>query len=403
MPLFVDYLEFNSIVLSLLIALFFCFVAKRTKLIFSYGDPFILPVFQVVFSFFLVFINSLIGYKELADFVVFFFILMFANFVFSKVKKVNVVGCDIFDGFAKFILLVSVIFNIILFFKKGVIFLSADVGAAKVEFYRGAGLFKRINQLSIPILTIYSFRAWFFVTAKYSKQVAVVVFLFVCYLLMTMGAKSGLIVLIFYYFTFIYFSRKKLNYKFVFLMVASSLFATMVMFSVIYGDKAIGFLVYRLMSFADGPVYYFASARESIEGTLSVFYPFEQLAVSLRLFDESSLSSLGPMINRIHFGLNDGLYGPNPQIFVEADAILGEYALIYLIISSVFIAFIKNLAANEYSYVLFSAMFIPFFIDSQYAFNNFFNLLILMFLFSGYFVFFMIPFYVRKSYLRPKN
>jgi hypothetical protein len=283
--------------------------------------------------------------------------------------------------FSVFLFFLVFLLNVYLIFTKGFLIFSDNVGLAKVEFYQGIGIFKRINQFSIPILGLTSF--YWYIEKKYIFKASIFMLL-VVYLMLTLGSKSGLIDLIFIFGVYSSFKKNKINYLKLMPIFFILFLSSLTIFYIVLGDTFITGFFYRVLSFSDGPVYYFY-------GNLSKYinypitYVFDQMFVGMRFYANLKYESLGPLINSIYNNYENPLFGPNPQIFVEADVFFKNFYFIYYIVIAFIFGFCRKLMATPFSYLLMYLFIGPLIIDSQYAFSNLFSLIILFLIFSCYF------------------
>ena len=146
-------------------------------------------------------------------------------------------------------------------------------------------------------------------------------------------------------------------------------------FQVVYGIYWRSALSYRILSYIDGPAYFYIGRLEKfIQYGFS--YHFDQLLVSLRLIEKMKYISIGPMINRVYFNFDNLLYGPNPQIFVEGRVIYGNFFFLYYIGLALIFTALRKSTNNLYIFLILSLFYNSIFLDSQYAFNNVLDLLI---------------------------
>jgi hypothetical protein len=296
--------------------------------------------------------------------------------VFSKV----IIDDKVWLEFSLFLFGFLVLVNVYLVLNKGFIIFQDDVGMAKVEFYQGVGLFKRINQVSIPIIGMASLHFWF----NDKKYKAMLLGFLSIYLILSLGAKSGLIVVIFILGAYSRFKYVKINY-YKLIPFALLLFCTsMLMFYLIYRDQFLTAFAYRFISFSDGPVYYYyGDLAKYIH--LPFYYMFDQMNVAFRFYSNLHFTSLGPMINSLYFNYENDLFGPNPQIFVESDVLFGQFYFFYYVLMALIFGVFRKMMATSFSFLLIYEFINPILVDSQYAFSNLYNIFLLLFLLIFYF------------------
>jgi hypothetical protein len=106
---------------------------------------------------------------------------------------------------------------------------------------------------------------------------------------------------------------------------------------------------------------------------------------------------MGPQINSLYFGYNNPLFGPNPQIFVEAVVLFKDYFFIFYFLVVLILFFTRKVPQNAFSFSLIASGFISIIIDSQLAFYNLFNILLAYFLALSYILVKKLFFYNRRK------
>ncbi len=383
MPILTEIIPNYIIFLAILFYFFVAIFLKKVNFFYNYLDPLMFVFFQIFFTFFILVALNLIGIGHVIAFGLFFITLLVIDKTKLEVYSFVLIREKIWIEFSIFLFFLVLVLNLYLISTKGFLIFSDDVGLAKVEFYQGIGIFKRINQVSIPIFGLTSIFFW----NGENKNIfrAIVFMLITIYLMLTLGSKSGLIDLIFIFGAYSRFKKITINYvkllPFFILLFLSSL----MIFYIILGDAFIAGFAYRFISFSDGPVYYFY-------GNLSKYinyptkYVFDQMLVGLRVYRNLKFESLGPLINSLYFNYENALFGPNPQIFVEADVVFKNFYFLYYIIVAFVFSFFRKMMATPFSFLLMYMFIGPLVIDSQYAFSNLFSLMILFMLFGFYFI-----------------
>jgi hypothetical protein len=254
---------------------------------------------------------------------------------------------------------------------KGFLLFQEDVGSARQEFYQGWGLFQRFNSMCVHILGAHW--AYSFVTGNWRRPSKLALLIWIVYLTLTLGSKSGLLSLLMFIGAALYFSEKKVTLTKLAVPVMTVVASIAVMFYVFFGVEAFVLFLVRFISFADGPFYYFGFQNPL---QVSFSYPLQQLMVALRLIPNLLEPSLGPAINLEQFEFDNELVGPNPQIFVESVAILGAlYPLFYVLVGCLIVLLVSS-ARSVYSLCLYTMVAGPLLIDTQLAFSNVFNLML---------------------------
>lgn len=276
------------------------------------------------------------------------------------------------DRAMPWMLALSVAGNLYLVATKGFLLLEDDVGTARQEFYQGWGLFQRFNTISAILLGAHWARS--FVEGTWRRPSKLALLAWAAYLTLTLGSKSGLLTMLTFIGAATYFSPVKISARKLAIPVVLVLFSIAGMFYVFFGIEAAVRFSVRFIAFADGPFYFFGFDRPL---EVSFSYPLQQLMVALRLLPALPEASLGPAINLEHFGFDNELFGPNPQVFVESVAILGPimYPLYYLLVGAMVVALLRS-ARSVYSLCLYTMIAAPLLVDSQLAFSNVFNLML---------------------------
>ena len=378
-PILTDIIPGYIILLGIGFFIISAIFLKKTNFFYNYLDPTIIVFFQILFTFFVLVTLGLMSFGHILSFISFLFILLyFDKSISSKFNKVLITEKKWIE-FSSFFFVIVLIMNIYLFSTKGLLLFQEDVGISKVEFYQGAGIFKRINQVAVPIFALVSFYRWY----EGRKQIALIYIFFSVYLLTTLGSKAALIDLLFIFGAYSRFKKIKINYTKMLPIFIGIFSSSLFVFYLIYGDSFIGKFGYRIITFSDGPVYYFYdNLSRYINYPLT--YMFDQFFVGIRIQDVLKFDSLGPLINSLYFNFDNELYGPNPQIFVEADVMMKNYYFFYYAILAMIFILGRKLMATPFSFILMNTFISPLLIDSQYAFSNLFSLIILLFLFFFY-------------------
>lgn len=272
---------------------------------------------------------------------------------------------------------VSVPANVFLMLTKGFILFQEDVGAAKVEFYQGVGIIRRINTVLSIVLPIYVFTSWS--RRGYWSKWHTIGLLWSIFIILSLGSKAGVTSLAFSYGAVVYFRREQPSVRTTLLILLLSVVSSVSMFYLVYGDRFILDLGVRIVAFADGPFYYFA---ENMKIDVPFSYPFYIFAYAARMIDALPVASLGPEINWNYFRLNDDLYGPNPQISVESIAIFGGAAIFYYAVFAFFVLVFSRYVKNPYSFAVWATFLRSFPVDSQLAFSNLYNVLFVGLIFA---------------------
>ncbi|WP_281298268.1 hypothetical protein [Flavobacterium limnophilum] len=380
-PILTDIIPLHIIILGILFYIIVARYLKKRFFFHDYFDPTILIFFQIVFTFFVLTFLGLINLGHFFSFVVFCWIILYFDKTRLKIYSYVLINEKIWLEFASFLFLIVCSMNLYLFFTKGFLLFQDDIGNAKQEFYQGAGIFKRINQLAVPIIGLSSFYYWY----QGKKYLASIFMFFSAFLLLTLGSKSALIDIMFVFGAYSRFKKIEINYAKMMPILIGLFMSSLFLFYLIYGDSFMGDFAYRIIAFSDGPVYYFyGNLSKYINYPIS--YMFDSMFVGMRIYGNLHFSSLGPLINSLYFNYDSDLVGPNPQIFVEADVMAKNFYFFYYVIVGFIFIIGRKLTATPFSFLLMNSFIAPLLIDTQYAFSNLFSLLILFVIFFFYFI-----------------
>lgn len=349
--------------------------ARRLELIKNVADPFLLMHFQLIFTAILLFTSNLLPIEHAIYLIVTYLLISkFWQTGFSKQERPN----TNWSYCIALLILISIPANIYLLLSKGFILFQEDVGAAKVEFYQGAGIIRRINTALSILLPTHIFNTW--MTNKKWTSMHTIGITYSLYVILSLGSKAGIASLIFTYGAALYFHPQKNNAKSVFLLAAASVLSSLGMFYLVYGNSFLIDLVTRVVAFADGPFYFF---QDKMKIEVPLGYPYYIFGYATRILDALPVTSLGPEINWQYFGLNNDLYGPNPQITVESITIYGRAAALHYASFVIFVLLFTKLANNPYTFTLWATFIRSFPIDSQLAYSNLYNILFVILIYAA--------------------
>jgi hypothetical protein len=272
---------------------------------------------------------------------------------------------------------ISIPANLYLILTKGFILFQEDVGAAKVEFYQGVGMIRRINTALSVILPVHVFVTWS-QQGKWTTRHTLGL-LWSTFIILSLGSKAGITSLAFSYGAALYFQKEQPKASSAALIILLSIVSSFGMFYIVYGQEFLINLGVRIVAFADGPFYYF---QDKMKLDVPFSYPFYIFAYAARLIDALPVSSLGPEINWHYFRLDDELYGPNPQIAVESIAIYGQAAIIHYLTFAAYLFLFARYVKNAYSFALWATFVRSFPVDSQLAYSNLYNVVFVGFLYA---------------------
>lgn len=349
------------------------YLLKKAGLINSIFDPFIQTHFQIIFTTILLSIAGFFPFDQLL-YITFTYIVLT---VIWKNKYSNDLTDQRYWWLTILILIAaSILSNIYLIQTKGFILFADDVGAAKVEYYQGYGIFKRINAILGVLLPVHVFKEW--LEKRRWNNYLTCGLAYSIFLILCSGSKSGILSLAFAYGTVLYFYKTRCNPKIIFLCSIILVLSSFAMFYLVYGNLFLLSFYNRFIAFADGPFYFFS---DKMHINVPFTYPLHILGYSSKLIDHLPTTSLGPEINWQYFRLDNELYGPNPQISVESVAIYGNAALIHYLTYLVFALCFTRFVRSPYSFAIYTTFLRSFPIDSQLAYSNIVNIVIIGFIY----------------------
>lgn len=350
----------GAVICTLAVLWFF----KSQKVYKHYIDPLVIILFQVVITFFILFFLDELNVWDFGA-----YMILFASIIlFTKihVRRIVFLNDNEWIDFVKYFFVVSVACNLYLLYTRGFIYSAPNPGLAKVVFYQGAGVFKRLNEVGVILFGMASI----FLKLRGKNILAALFFFYCLFLMLTLGSKAGLVGFFFIIGGFLQFHNVRFSsYKLV-LFGAISLVSVFLAFMWIFESNPLESFYYRLVSYADGPVYYF-SGNLKIERPAD--FPLDILFTNLRIRSEPKYPGLGYEIISSYFGVwdeNNKLFGPNPQFIVESKLVAGRAYYLYIIAVAFSIIITRKLAGNAFAFMLVNMIFNPFLIDSQVAFTN---------------------------------
>lgn len=376
MPNLSEIISLKVFLTGLLVALLALYALKKSGMLTSWVDPGLLPWFQVCFTFGCLLVLGYLPFTQICYFSISTFLLIAAQKI--KVKRVKVINESLVEDFSYFLFFLAVANNAFLILTKGFIFTANEINDAKLYYYQNFGIFRRVNEIAVPILSLVAFKFW-----RTGKRItAFIYFAVACFCLITLGSKSGLITFVFLYGCHYRFNTtqerqiiKQNKGKFFIgglLMVLSS-FA---MFYFIFGEYFMEAFFFRTIGYADGPIFFFFSNMQD-----KIFYDptymFFNLFDALRIPQPTNFPPLGPVINYYSFGIDNDLIGPNPQIFVESSVMFHSLAFLYYIFVYLTLFICRKIAASPYSFYFLTVFATTLFIDSTYAFYQVFDFMVL--------------------------
>ncbi len=366
----------------------------KFKVVDSWFDPAIVTFFQLTITFFSLSYLKILPVSQVIGFVIFMLLLFCLSSI--KLKPVKIIPVRFWIQFSYFLLIIVVVSNAFITFKKGFIYLAEDAANARLVYYQGYGLFQRINHLGAPILAINSFYL-----LRANKKVMFYLYIIVSvYLLVALGSKSSLLAFIFFYGAYYKFHKDKekvfldKNKGKLILLVCILFVTSLGMFFLIYKDNFLSAFAFRMIAMSDGPFYFYYDHLQKWI-SYSPMYMFDQFLVAVRVHPDLQYMGLGAKINYYYYDYYDLLNGPNPQIFVESQVMFGPYSWIMYIAVAFIYWFLSKIAASPITFYFLITFAVVLTIDSQYAFSLIFDYMllgVLMVLFWG------IKFFINSVY-----
>jgi hypothetical protein len=211
-------------------------------------------------------------------------------------------------------------------------------------------------------------------------------FVYTAFLMLTLGSKSGLIGFFFILGGYLHFHQVKFSGFKLGMLGIVSIISIVAIFSWLVEVNPLEAIYYRLVSFGDGPVYYFAGDLDQ-RITRPFDYSLDILFTNLRIQHDLKYDGLGfEIISRYFDKWDDAnrLFGPNPQFITESKIIAGWGYYIYIIVMTFFVIVARKIASNAFAFMLISMIVNPGLIDSQLPFANLLTVGILMAVAAAY-------------------
>lgn len=333
----------------------------------NWVDPLLLPLFQTILT------AVLLGGRVIPFIDVMMFVGFLVLFAWGRggPPAVNSFSLGQWRRTIAPLVVLSIVLNLYLINEKGLLIFQEDLSSARQEFYQGWGLVQRLNSICALVFGVHW--AMRFVSGGAWTIKGLALLGWTCYLILSLGSKSGLFTLLTCVGCVASFRGFRLDSRRLSALVLGVAVSVLLMFVLFFDSDALTSFGIRVISYVDGPFYYFSSPTPP---AVTLSYPFDQLSVALRVRDALPQSSLGPAINLDALGFDNELFGPNPQIFVEARAVFGPLWWLYYLVSALVIVAILRLAKTPYGLVLFASIAAPLLIDSQFAMSNALNVAI---------------------------
>ncbi len=339
-------------------------VLIRADAIRNWLDPMLLPLFQTILT------AVLLGGRVVPIIDVLFFagFLLLIAWGRGRPPAMQSSGLRQWQVVVGPLIALSITLNVYLISQKGILLFQDDLGLARQEFYQGWGLVQRVNSICALIFGVHW--AMRLAAGRARTTRGLLLLGWTTYLILSLGSKSGLFTLLTCIGCVASFRGIRLNARQALVLVLAVATSVAMMFVLFFNDEAWASLGVRVISYVDGPFYYFRSPTPPV---VSWSYPFDQLLQALRVNQSLPESSLGPAINLDYFGFDNELFGPNPQIFVEAHAIFGAlWPFYYLVVAAAMVAILRS-ARTPYGLALLASIAGPLIIDSQFAMSNALN------------------------------
>jgi hypothetical protein len=378
----IDIIPIWVTVISLTLGIVGMTILLRFKVIRSVADPDIVALFQITFTFLiLLFLGDLL-IEDLLGFLLFVGILL--RFRSSGKVGLPFISQNDWVSFCKVFSIVLLVLNVYLVSQKGFLLLAPDVASERVQFYEGWGIFRRFNEVGVGLTAITAAVLWH----DERRKQAIAMAIFSAYLALTLGSRGGLLACLLAYGAYLHFAPTRVSSKRLVLVGVGLGLGSLLIFFVMFGTGFLGAFAYRVLSFSDGPVYYFHDHMYRYSD-YSPTYPFDDLLTDLRLQKnyENPPSNrpvpLGRFINFHHFGEDTPLFGPNPQIFVESHAAFRWLSIFwYGMVAGLFLLLRKG--ATPFSFFLGCYIAGPLLIDSQFAGSQLFTVMLLLLLVGAF-------------------
>lgn len=369
-----EYITPTAMLVGLLTAFAGLAILAKAGAIRNWLDPMLLPLFQTTLTAVLLG-GRVVPITDILFFVGFLSLMALGR---GRPQAMQASGVRQWGRVIGPLVVLSIVLNAYLVSQKGFLLFQDDIGQARQEFYQGWGLVQRVNSICALIFGVHwamhlaAGRAW--------KRRTLLLLAWTSYLILSLGSKSGLFTLLTCIGCVASFRGMRLNARQVLLLLLAVAASVALMFVLFFNQDALVSLGIRIVSYVDGPFYYF---RSSTPPVVNLSYPFDQLLQALRVNQSLPERSLGPAINLDYFGVDNELFGPNPQIFVEAHAIFGTlWPFYYLVIVAAIVAILRS-TRTPYGLALLASVAGPLMIDSQYAMSNVLNIALAYLLMLG--------------------
>lgn len=343
----------------------------RLKVLSSAVDPCVMVLFQVGFTFWLLILLGLLPVGDAIGYFVFFGVMLVAARERKHERRRAWISEKEWITFSYVVFALLVLSNAYLISQKGFLLLEDDLLTTRQVFYEQWGIFKRLNELGVGVIGISAFYLW----RNNEKKTAAAYLLFTCYLILSLGSRSGLVSLVFLYGAYARFYPGQLRAKTLIIVIGLLSVSSLVLFYLMFREQFLVQFGVRLLSYGDGPIYFFFC---DLPGKVlyGPGYAFDNFLVAARLRSAPAYLSLGRVLNWHFLRMDNPLTGPNPQFCVESHVMFGPLYLIWYGFVAFAFAFLRRKMATPFSYFVASMVVGPLLIDSQFASSQVFTFLL---------------------------
>lgn len=342
--------------------------AIRLRVLYSIADPCILQMFQTCFTFGVLLLTGMLPIGDIFGYLLFFGVLVATAARQSGKSSRPWITEDEWLKFAYVLFWVLAVMNAYLISHKGFLLLHSNLAQARLEFYRGWGVFKRLNEFGVGILGIGGLQLW----SRGKRKTAGFFISFASYLVLSLGSRAGLLVFLFLYGAYARFHVRRTQTKALLLAASILGVSSLAIFYIMFGNAFLLQFALRLLGYCDGPVYFFSS-HLSGKVHYGLGYIFDEFLQAARLRAKPAYVSLGQVLNWYFMYYENPLTGPNPQFCVESHVLFGwAYLFWYGLVAWIFVYFRKH-ASTAYSFFIACAVVGPLLQDSQFAGSELFS------------------------------
>ena len=350
------------------LAALFLWGAIRLRILYNVVDPCIQTIFQVCFTFWVLFFTNLLPLGDVLGYALFFTILITA--AQSKWIKSGkpMIPEDEWLNFSYLFIVLLLFLNVYLIKQKGLLWSSDNLSDTRLNFYYGYGIFARLNEFGVGVIGLSGFCLW----SRGAKKLAILYLLFTACLLLTLGSRAGLIALLFLYGAYARFSVERIKAGILMLVGLVLSLSSLAIFYIMFGAQFLLMFGQRVIGYCDGPVYFFFS---KLSGKLiyDPGYAFDSLLIALRFRTSPAYVPIGQMLDWYFLRYVNPLTGPNPQFCVEAHVMYGPaYLFWYAFVAFAFV-YLRRKTSTCYSFFAISMIVGPLLGDSTFAGSQVFS------------------------------